>query len=167
MSYYPEIIFSFLPLSSSGKIKMIIKWSHGQIYHVWTIDILSSVCNVLPFLPWDCLLPICSTYTKLSTHEVLQPLNKVARIKYWILPSVCDSVLWSFLFFTSILISILIDHYTVSPSDRSPGPPRSLRKEKLLPQMCCKILPRNLTCLYVEMPHTENPPNPPRPQSDR
>ena len=51
----------------------------------------SSVCTLLPFLPWDCLLPICSTYTKHSTQEVLQPLNTVARVKYWILPSVCDS----------------------------------------------------------------------------
>ena len=32
-----------------------------------------------------------------------------------------------------------------------------LRKEKILPQQSYMILPRNLTCLYVEMAHTENP----------
>ena len=41
--------------------------------------------------------------------------------------------------------------------------PDHLRKEKLLPQQCCKIFLRSFTCLYVEMPSTENPPTPPRP----
>ena len=69
--------------------------------YVCIIDIdhlLSSVCSILLFLPWNCLLPICSTYTKYKAQEVLQQLNKVARVKYQILPYVCDSVLWSFLF---------------------------------------------------------------------
>ena len=41
--------------------------------------------------------------------------------------------------------------------------PNHLRKEKLLPKHCCRILLRNLTCLYIEMHHAENPPASPRP----
>ena len=69
-----------------------------------------------------------------------------------------------------MLISILIDHDPVSLLGQiSLGPPDllpdHLRKEKLLTQQCCRILPRNLTCLYVEMLQTENPLMPPRPPS--
>ena len=97
----------------------------------------------IPFLPWDCLLPICSTCTKHSTQDVLQPLNKVARVKYWILPSVCDSALWSFLFFESILISILTDHYPVSPLGQTPlnllTPSQATWGKYNLPLQCFKI----------------------------
>ena len=49
--------------------------------------------------------------------RVFQATN-TGKTKVLNLPSVCDSVLWCFLFFISILISILIDHYPVSPLDR-------------------------------------------------
>ena len=41
--------------------------SYGGKRHSKTIDRNYS----LPFLPWVCLLPICSTYPKHSKHEVL------------------------------------------------------------------------------------------------
>ena len=141
---------------------LIIPFFAANLNHNLTMGIdclLRKVFTVLPFLSWVCLLPICSIYKKHSTQEVLQLFNKVAKVKYWILFSVCDSVLWSFLII-SIFISILIDHYPVSPQTDLLDPltplPNPLRKEKLLPQHCCKILPRNLTCLYVNMPHTGN-----------
>ena len=111
----------------------------------------------VPFLPWDCLLPICSTYTKCSTQEVLQPLNKAARVKYWILPSVCDSFLWSLLFFKSILISILIDHYPVSPLRWTPLdaliPSHTTWGKKNVPQQCCKLLSKAPTPPETPTPH--------------
>ena len=76
----------------------------------WAHCLPSSVCTILSFLPRDCLLPICSTYTKHSTQEVLQAVNKVTRVKYWIILSVCVIQLFDHFFF----ISILIDHYPVS-----------------------------------------------------
>ena len=124
-----------------------------------------------PFLPRDCLLPVCSTYTKRSTREVLQPLNKVARVKYWI-------------FFKSILISILIDHYPVSLLGQTPldpwPPPRLLEERKTVTTAvlqdfayefnllvcgdatCCK-LPNPLRPSSRAQPPPEPPNLPPRP----
>ena len=109
---------------------------------------MSNVCTIQPFLRWDCLLSICSTYTNHGTQEVLEPLSKVATVKYWISPSVFDSILWSF----------LIDQYPLSPWTHIPDPlPDQLRKEKLLQQQYCKVLARNLiACMWGC--HTLNPP---------